>query len=193
MGLNSIKMNLDYIRTFVVLGQSNNMTEASKKLGVTVSSISRHIKELEYALNAKLIVMDTKTKSIELTENGKYFFDKYVEIYNSILLAEKEYKESYNLDNGKISIGVCRDLEEILFKNKLKEFRKKYPNINIKVVNGDTNSLTKELTQYSIDFVLDKNLPINESKMNSINTKLLYKSNYCLAYNNEYFKKISHS
>jgi len=80
MELMSKKMNLDFVRTFVVLGQSSNMTEASKKLGVTVSSISRHIKELEYSLDAKLVVINSKTKNTELTEIGKYFFDKYVEI-----------------------------------------------------------------------------------------------------------------
>ncbi len=31
MALESQKMNLDYIRTFVVLGQSKSMYEASKK------------------------------------------------------------------------------------------------------------------------------------------------------------------
>jgi len=191
MELMSKKMNLDFVRTFVVLGQSSNMTEASKKLGVTVSSISRHIKELEYSLDAKLVVINSKTKNTELTEIGKYFFDKYVEIYNTILLTEKEYRELNHLDSGKVSVGVCRDLEETLFKQKLKDFTNKYPNINVKVINGDTNTLIRHLTQYSIDFVLDKNMPTNESKMNPIDTKMLYKSNYCLAYNDKYFKDVS--
>ena len=53
MGLNSQKMNLDYIRTFVVLAQSKNMTEASIKLGVTPSYVSRHISKLEEELKTK--------------------------------------------------------------------------------------------------------------------------------------------
>ena len=60
MGLNSQRMNLDYIRTFVVLAQSRNMTEASEKLNVTPSYVSRHIANLEEELNTKLVVFISK-------------------------------------------------------------------------------------------------------------------------------------
>ena len=73
MALSSQKMNLDYIRTFVILGQSSNMTEASKKLGVNVSYVSRHIKQLEDELGVRLTIPSPKNKDLQLTENGKFF------------------------------------------------------------------------------------------------------------------------
>lgn len=191
MALSSQKMNLDYIRTFVVLGQSTNMTDASKKLNVNVSYISRHLKQLEEELGTKLIIPSPKNKDLQLTDAGKFFFDRYEKIYNEILLAEKEYKQTEQLDNCKITIGVSPDLEDKLLKPKLLEYSKKYPKIIIKIVNGETEYLSKKLSQYALDIVIDKNIPDNNSKMQIIDTNELYTSNYCLVYSPKYFTDIS--
>lgn len=191
MALSSQKMNLDYIRTFVVLGQSTNMTDASIKLKVNVSYVSRHLKQLEDELGTKLIIPSPKNKDLQLTDAGKFFFDRYEKIYNEILLAEKEYKQTEQLDNCKITIGVSPDLEDKLLKPKLLEYSKKYPKIIIKIVNGETEYLSKKLSQYALDIVIDKNIPDNNSKMQIIDTNELYTSNYCLVYSPKYFTDIS--
>ena len=191
MALSSQKMNLDYIRTFVILGQSSNMTEASKKLGVNVSYVSRHIKQLEDELGVRLTIPSPKNKDLQLTENGKFFFDKYEKIYNDILMTEKEYRQTQQTDNCKISIGVCADLEDNIVKPKLLEFSKKFPKICIKIVNGNTEELTKKLTQYALDIIIDKNEPNNNSKVQVIDTKQLCSSNYCFVYNKNYFDKVN--
>lgn len=190
MALSSQKMNLDYIRTFVVLGQSSNMTDASKKLDVNVSYVSRHLKQLEESLNTRLIIPSPKNKDLQLTEAGQFFFDKYEKIYNDILIAEKEYKQTKQLDDCKITIGVSADLEDNLVKPKLLKYAEQFPNVCVKIVNGDTESLTKKLTQYALDIIIDKNMPDNNSKVQVIDTNKLYTSNYCFVYNKEQFNDI---
>lgn len=189
--LSSQKMNLDYIRTFVILGQSSNMTDASKKLGVNVSYISRHLKQLEEELGTRLIIPSPKNKDLQLTDAGKYFFERYEKIYNEILITEKEFRQTEQLDNCKITIGISTDLEENLVKPKLLEYSKKYPKITIKIVNGETEYLTSKLSQYALDIIIDKNIPDNKSKVQIIDTNKLYTSNYCYVYNKEYFNDIT--
>lgn len=191
MALSSQKMNLDFVRTFVVLGQSSNMTDASKKLGVNVSYISRHLKQLEEELGTRLIIPSPKNKDLQLTDAGKYFFERYEKIYNEILITEKEFRQTEQLDNCKITIGISTDLEENLVKPKLLDYSKRYPKITIKIVNGETESLTNKLTQYALDIIIDKNIPNNKSKVQIIDTNKLYTSNYCYVYNKEYFNNIS--
>lgn len=193
MALSSQKMNLDFVRTFVVLGQSSNMTDASKKLGVNVSYISRHLKQLEEELGTRLIIPSPKNKDLQLTDAGKYFFERYEKIYNEILITEKEFRQTEQLDNCKITIGISTDLEENLVKPKLLEYSKKYPKITVKIVNGETESLTNKLTQYALDIIIDKNVPDNKSKVQIIDTNKLYTSNYCYVYNKEYFNDISNA
>lgn len=187
MGLNSQKMNLDNIRTFVILGQSNNMTEASKKLNVNVSFVSRHIKELEDELNEKLVIPTPKNKNLQLTPVGRFYFERYEKIYNEILLAEKEYKQTVQINNCKITIGTSADIEETLLKPKLLKFKEKYPNVAIKIINDTSNGLYKKLTQYAIDLMIDKNYYDLSTKLQEIKTKELYTTNYCLVYNPIYF------
>ncbi len=187
MGLQSQKMNLDYIRTFVVLGQSKNMFEASKKLEVNASYVSRHLKHLEEELNTKLVIPTPKFKELKLTKEGQYFFEKYEKIYNEILLTEKEYKQRIKLDDCKITIGINAMLEKKYLMPKLEIFEKKFPHISIKIINEETEKLTKNLLQFKYDFILDKEIP-KENKMIGIQSQKIASSNYCYIKNKEKFK-----
>lgn len=180
--LSSQKMNLDYIRTFVVLGQSANMTEASRALGIDVSNVSRHVKKLEELFSTKLVIPGAKNQSLQLTEEGKYFFEQYEKIYNRILLVEKDYRQSLHPDNCKITIGVCSELEEAILTPKILQYKKQFPNLLIKVVTGNTESLTTMLMQYNLDLVLNKNSFFSTLKRQSVQTKKLVHSNYCFFY-----------
>ncbi len=192
MALISQKMNLDYIRTFVVLAQSKSMSLASERLNVGISYISRHVKALEEALNTKLVITKTgnRENSVTLTEDGKYFFEKYEQIYNNILLVEKNYLQTKQLANSKITIGICEDLDEFIIKPKLKKFMKEYPNVTIKLINGSKEELVKSLTQYTADFIIDKQKPSFNSKNSKIITNSIYKTKYCLVYNKDVIPNI---
>lgn len=190
MSLASQKMNLDYMRTFVVLGQSRSMYEASKKMEVDASYVSRHIKGLEETLNLKLVIPSSKNKELQLTEAGKYFFEQYEKIYNEILLTEKKYKQTNNLENTKITIGVNPFLQEKILNSKIDSLHKKFPQTCIKIVNNDSKELIKNLNQYSYDFIIDKMFPISTSKKTEYEIIKLYSSNYCLLYNEEVYSSI---
>lgn len=192
MSLNSLKMNLDFIRTFTVLGQSRNMTEASRKLGVDTSYVSRHIKQLETELQTKLIVPGPKNKEMQLTEAGKYFFEKYERVYNEILLTEKNYRQIEQLDNCKITLGISLDLEKLIALDKLFYFLKQYPNISLKIFNGDYERLSKLLNQYSIDFALCK-LDAKKRVDANIQVKKLFSAQYCFAYDEHKYNFLDYS
>ena len=68
--LNTKTMNLNLIRTFVIVGQSRDLKEAASKLDIDPTNVSRNIKSLESIMGTKLINRNSKNY-IELTENGK--------------------------------------------------------------------------------------------------------------------------
>lgn len=185
MSLKSKKMNLDYIRTFAVLGQSRNMTEASRKLEVDTSYVSRHIKQLEANFNTKLVLLDSKSKEMKFTETGKYLYEKYEKIYNEIILVEKNYFQGVETNLFKVSLGVSFDLENILLKDKLRIFTDKFPNINIKINRDSLELLWKGLLQYSYDFILCKLQNSYHPFNDNVIVRSLFHSNYCFFYNPE--------
>lgn len=64
-------MELNYIRHFVVLAETENFLEAADILFMAQSSLSRHIKSIEADLGAPLF--DRTTRKVELNDFGKAF------------------------------------------------------------------------------------------------------------------------
>ena len=172
-------MNLNLIRTFVVVGQSKDLKTAASKLELDISDVSRNITALEKLFQQKLVVRNKK--NIELTEQGKILFEDYEKAYNLIFLAEKNLLQSQSLNSAKISIGIEYNLEMDLLNTKIQEFKEKYPNVIFKVINLPINNLFEKLEQYSLDFVIGESFE-NKRKSVEISELDIFEEEYCLAY-----------
>lgn len=178
-------MNLNLIRTFVVLCQSKSFSLAATKLEIDRSNISRHIKNLEEIMETKLI-NNTSTHSFELTEDGKLLFEGYEKAYNILMLTEKNFKQNKTLNSGKISIGVFADVEVEILKDKIANFKKDYPNVVIKIDNLSSSELYDKLSQYSLDFAIGNRL--DEIKKNDgVMSKPIKEEKFCLVYSQKHF------
>lgn len=181
-------LNLDLIRTFIVVGQSKDYREASTKLKIDQTNVSRHIKSLEKVMEVKLINRNSNN-FIELTEDGKKLFDGWSKGYNLILLTEKNFLQSKTLDTGKLSIGVNRDAEPFLYA-KIMEFKKMYPNIVVKLVNSNSKELFEELSKFYLDFVFDERYDALK-KCDDIKSISIYVEKYCIAYSSSYYSDLN--
>ena len=182
--LNTQSMNLDLIRTFVIVGQSKDLSDAASKLKIDKSNVSRHIKALEGLMGTKLIKKNSKNY-IELTEDGKLLFEGYEKAYNLLFLTEKSFIQNKDLNSGKISIGISPDLEISLLNNKIKSFKEKYPDTSFKIINLPSKELYEKLIHYNIDFVIDENLDLQKSS-GVVNSKI-YEECFVLGYNDKKF------
>lgn len=75
-------MNLLSLRYFVEVANTLNFTEASRNLHVSQPGISQQIHILEKQLGVKLLYRTTR--SVELTEEGKYLLEKVAPSFNQI-------------------------------------------------------------------------------------------------------------
>ena len=64
-------MNTDYLKEFVVLAETKNFWEASDRLYMNQSTLSKHIKNLETDLGVDLF--SRTTRRVELTSYGQAF------------------------------------------------------------------------------------------------------------------------
>lgn len=150
--LNTQSMNLDLIRTFVIVGQSRDYNDAASKLNMDRSNVSRHIKTLEELMETKLINKNAKNY-IELTEDGKVLFDGYEKAYNLLFITEKTYLQNKDLNSGKISIGISSDIESKILIDKIIDFKKKYADTAFKTINLPSKNLVEKLSHYTLGFV----------------------------------------
>lgn len=183
--LNTQSMNLDLIRTFVIVGQSKDFNDAASKLKIDATNVSRHIKALEQLMGTKLINKNAKNY-IELTEDGKILFDGYEKAYNLLFITEKTYLQSKDLNSGKISIGILADIESTILIDKIVSFKGKYLDAVFKTINLPSKDLSEKLSHYTLDFVIDEKSD-NYKKSSGVRSIDLYEEKYCVVYNKDKF------
>ncbi len=160
-----MNIDLELYRVFYVVAKNKHMTKASHELHISQPAISQSIKKLEDQLGGALFIRSNK--GMELTEEGKMFYEYVKGALELINNAEHEFTSFKDLSKGEIKIGCSTTLTKLVLMESLKEFHKDYPNININITNDLTSNLINELKLGKLDFVI-----FNESNIKETNLKL---------------------
>lgn len=168
-------INLNLYKIFYEVASSESISDASKKLFITQSAVSKAIKKLESDLNTNLFYRNSK--GVKLTDKGKELLFYVEEAFNNLITAERAMIESKTLSKGKISIGVPSQIGSFYIFEDITNFHKKYPNIEITIISKTTTQLLKLLEHHEIDFIIDTS-PIN-TKIDNIIIKPLIEVKNC--------------
>ena len=162
-------INLNLYKNFYEVAKYGNITKAAENNFISQSAISKSIKKLESELNVKLFYREQN--GVTLTDKGKellYFVEKS---YNNLVIAERNMIETENLERGKLSIGMPSNIGSFYLFDKVIDFHKKYPNIEITIITGGTSKLLSLLDSHEIDFMIDTS-PIKDISTDLIKKKL---------------------
>ena len=178
-----MNVDLELYRVFYVVAKNKHMTKASEELHISQPAISQSIKKLEEQLGGILFLISNK--GMQLTEEGKMFYEYVKGALTLINNAENEFTSFKNLSKGEIKIGCSTTLTKLILIDVLKKFHKEYPNININITNDLTSNLIKKLKIGKLDFVI-----FNESnvKENSLYLEKIKELKQGFIYNPEFYK-----
>lgn len=168
-------INLNLYKTFYDVAKNGSISKAAIYSYTSQSAISKAIKKLEEELNTKLFYRSLN--GVTLTDKGKellYFVEKS---YDNLIIAERAMLETENLKRGKLSIGMPSNIGSFFLFDKIIDFHKEYPNIEISIITGSTSTLISLLDSHKVDFVIDTS-PINIIDSDITITKLST-VNYC--------------
>ena len=84
-----MNINLELYKVFYVVAKNKHMTKASEELHISQPAISQSIKKLEEELGGTLFIRSNK--GMELTSEGKMFYDYIKSALELIQNAENEY------------------------------------------------------------------------------------------------------
>lgn len=168
-------INLNLYKVFYDVVKYGSFSKAAEFTYTTQSSISKSIKKLEEQLGTKLFYRNSH--GVELTENGKELLYYVEQSYGNIMTAERLLMETDNLDRGKLNIGLPSYISSFFFFDKIKDFYKKYPNIEITLMNGSREYLLNLLNNHKIDFIIYSS-PIFENLNNDLELIKLYPIEY---------------
>lgn len=154
-------INLNYYKVFYYVALYKSFNKASQYLCVSQPALSKQIKNLEEDLDVKLFYRFNN--GIQLTDEGKILFE-YIEKVNFYLESSKKSMiESKKLMIGDLVIGCPSHIASFYLLKYISKFKKKYKNINIKIISDNTEGLIDKLYHHKIDFLIDS-LPIDIDK-----------------------------
>lgn len=169
-------INLNLYKVFYDVSKYGSISKAAQYTFTSQPAISKSIKKLEEELGTKLFYRNLN--GVELTEKGRellYFVEK---AYNNFMIAERSMLEIENLERGKLSIGMPSNIGSFFLFDKIIDFHKIYPNIEVTIITGSTSKLIDLLDLHKVDFIIDTS-PINVRLSEGMKITKLKEVNYC--------------
>lgn len=145
-------MNLHSLRYFIEVAKTLNFTKASENLFVSQPGISQQIHLLEEQIGVKLL--HRTTRKVELTEEGKYLFEKTFPSLTKIESIISSLTES-NVFPTQIKIATIPSAASLYLPGVVKELHEHDPNIEFSIketASADVVKLIKDKT-YHLGFI----------------------------------------
>lgn len=144
-----MQVSFDSYKVFYITAKSNSITAAAEELYVTQPTVTHCIQKLEKELGCVLFIRGKK--GVKLTPEGKILYNHISVACEEIWKAEEDIRALKEFKKGEILIGASETtLHHYLFPY-LKEYKKKYPNIKIKIQNSTTRSTLNAIHKDELD------------------------------------------
>ena len=133
--------------------KEKSFSKAAEKLFISQPSLSANVKREEKCVGYP--IFDRSTKPLGLTEPGK----KYIETVERIRTMQNEFMEYINdlgeLKTGKLVLGGSSLYSSWVIPPLMGNFSKKYPLVQLELLEETTANLQKMLQNGEVDLVLD--------------------------------------
>ena len=143
-------MDFKQLEAFVAIAKHKSFSKAAESLYITQPTISTHIKNLEYELNATLI--NRSSKKIHITEAGAILHKYAVDILNKRDYAIYSLNDYKGKIEGLLEISASSVPEEHLLPEMLMSFNEYFPDVNYRISKYDSGMILKKIIQGEINF-----------------------------------------
>jgi len=122
-------MDIRSLRYFTETVRLGSFTEAARLLGVTQSTISKMIRQLEDEVGEPMLLRDGQ---LTLTDIGSVVYERGREILAAMEQLKLEILETQSVARGTLALGMP-PMINILFTEALKLFRARFPRIELRL------------------------------------------------------------
>ena len=125
----------DAMTVFLEAVQTGSLSAAGRKLGMPLATVSRKLSELEKHLGARLL--HRSTRQLDLTDAGSDYLSACKRILEDVSEAERAAAGEYNEPRGDLVITAPIVFGRLHVLPVIAEFLAAYPQINVRLVQGD--------------------------------------------------------
>lgn len=145
-------MNLMHLRYFMKLAEIQNYTLTASELYITQPGLSSAVNSLEEELGIRLF--EKKGRNVHLTKYGMEFYryvDQSLKVLDAGISVAQEHSGKLN---GVIEIGCIDTIISDYLATVIHNFRQKYPKIQFKVYQSQTEAILSMMESRSCDIGL---------------------------------------
>lgn len=153
-------MNLIHLESFYHVARLQSFTNAAEYLSSSKGLVSRHVNQLEKALDAQLFYRTTRV--IKLTEEGNRLFERAAEIINLASTAERELQDKQYGKTGVIRFTAPVHIGERILSDILPQFKAEFPKVNLDLnLNPSMEGVEHGENDIAMRFSVENSLPDN--------------------------------
>lgn len=145
-------MELHQLRYFCAVAEAGSFSRAAEQSHVSQPSLSQQIMKLEDELGARLF--DRLGRSVRLTETGQTFLPRARAVLRELEAARGDVTEQKDSVGGSVTIGVIPTVAPYYLPQRLTRFSRKYPQVQLTVVEEITPVLLDQLRASKVDLAI---------------------------------------
>ncbi len=126
---------------------------ASRAAGISQPALSKAIQELEQGLAIRLFIR--QRQGVNLTEAGENFFRHASLILEELRVAQEDIQQRLGAASGTVNIGVGGSIARTIMPQVITRFRREFPQVRVRVVEGQLVSMIPALRQGELDFTIN--------------------------------------
>ena len=149
-------MTLHQLRIFECVGTLLNITKASEILHISQPSVSQQLKLLEEEFGTKFFAR--LSQGVELTHEGKLFFDAVKPILTQAELVEKTFKRNPRANQTVLlKIGGSHNVSVDVLPRLLMTFKQSHPSVQFVLETNDSSVIEKRVLHSEVEIGLITN------------------------------------
>lgn len=160
------------LKVFHTVARLLSFTKAAEVLHMTQPAVTFQVRQLEEYLNTRLF--DRTHNRVTLTDVGKVVYDYSEQIFSLYLEMENAVKEMTGEISGVLTLGASTTIAEYMLPALLGDFKRHYPDVNIRLKVSNTEGIINMLENNTIDLgiiessVHNKNLIVEECRSDEL-------------------------
>lgn len=143
-------MKLSQLRNVTAIAERGSLRGAARALGLAQPALTRSVHELEHELGAALF--ERGRRGMTLTPAGEAFVRRANLILGDVRRAREEVQQMSGSTQGTVVAGLSFAAHVALLPHSLRRFRKRYPQVFLRLIEGFFPTLEAGLKDGSVDF-----------------------------------------
>ncbi|MDO5651860.1 MAG: LysR substrate-binding domain-containing protein [Moraxella sp.] len=173
--INPKNITLRQLWAFDAVARTQSFTQAADSLGMSQSSLSGLIKELENVLSCKLF--DRTTRTLALSEAGKQIQPIVAKILHGVADITHEIEHLQDLSTGVVRVAASQQLAAAVLPQVIAEFEERYPNVQVLIEDCSVEQVLGMVNAGVVDFGI---APARDTGQGLVSEALLHLP-FCIA------------